>query len=310
VKQAVPEGTAVSGVSFSPLIETAIGVVFVWFLASALCSGIVELVSSSLGFRATNLWQTLDHALGTPPKSPPLAGVSAARMMRKVEPSSGSMLDTFVESLPGVTQDELRRVRRIDPAVASEALVAAWQSNPAMFNATQLGQLMSRLPDTVQQDANQLREWFANWFDGEMKTSTVVFRRNIRWWTALVSIIIVVVCGLDSIGLVQRLYHEPTERLLIEAEADHAATKGADLCPAQGEQDKTFQEKLACAQHTAQDLSGLRVSLWQVPEQDRSSWWLIAFGFAATIAAIAAGAPFWFDVLRRLTGLRRAPPTT
>ena len=251
-----------SGVSFSPLIETAIGLVFVWFLASALCSGIVEAVSSSLGFRATNLWQALDHALGTPPKSPQLAGMSAARMMRKVEPSSGSMLDAFVESLPGVTQGQLRRVHRIDAAVASEALVAARQSNPTMFNATQVGQLMSRLPDTVQQDADKLREWFANWFDGEMNTLTVVFRRNIRWWTALVSVIIVVVCGLDSIGLMQRLYHAPTERVLIEAEADRAATKGADPCPAEGGQDKTYQEKLACrAAHRSGLVRAPRVAL-------------------------------------------------
>jgi hypothetical protein len=35
------------------------------------------------------------------------------------------------------------------------------------------------------------------------------------------------------------------------------------------------------------------------------NWWLHLAGVAATAVALVLGAPFWFDILKRLTGIRR-----
>jgi hypothetical protein len=60
------EGGDVNGVPATTLVETAIGLIFVWFLSASLCSGIFEAIGAALGFRATHLWRALGQALGAP----------------------------------------------------------------------------------------------------------------------------------------------------------------------------------------------------------------------------------------------------
>jgi hypothetical protein len=290
------------GNSTSPLIETALGLVFVWFLAATLCSGIVELVSSVFAFRASALWRTLGHALDDAPKIPEVALVSAAKMTTKVEPRTGSVLEAFVENVPGVTAQQTKRVKQIDTRVAAEALIATRHAHPDDFAATQLGKLVENLPSEVKSDAEKLEAWFGRWFDGTMSGLTATFRRSIRWWTVLVSVVIVVACGIESVGLAERLYDQPAQQAVLTAQADQAlaAGEGSADCKA-----KTVQGRFECAKDSIDELSGLEISVWQVPDHDRLDWWFLVLGFGATVAAIAAGAPFWFDVMRRLSGLRK-----
>jgi hypothetical protein len=314
-----------SGFSLSPLIETAIGLVFFWFLAATLCSGIVEAVASVFAFRAATLWRALEHQLTPGATDRSVALKSAAKMGTAVDaPAAATPLGQFVDFIPGVTPNALKRVSQVDGAVAADALFATRASSPAAFDATQLGKLVQHLPTEITTDALQLRDWFGRWFDGEMKALGDVYRRNIRWWAFLVSVLIVLPFGLDSVSFGQRLYQEPAQRALIEAQATKLANAGAqvpDLCEKKSSDTKVggassnqstqqtdtaadLKDKVACAQKLAQQLSGLKVALWwQVPELQRNDNWLVALGLVLTIAAIALGAPFWFGVLRRLTGL-------
>jgi hypothetical protein len=288
--------------SMAPLLETAIGLVLMWFVAATLCSGITEMVSTALGFRASALWHTLGQALGTPEKSPNVALVSAAKMARKVTPDGGSVLDRFVDNVPGVVREQTKRVKSIPTEVASMAIVATRNAHPSDFSKTQLGTLVENLPAEIKDDANALRDWVGHWFDGTMSSLSAKFRRNIRWWTVPVSVVIVVGFGAESIGFAQRLYHQPTQQVATEAAARRIVAGGT----AASECKKTkLADQAACVKATANQLTGLEVSFWLVPDHDRLDWWWAILGFAVTVAAIAAGAPFWFDVLRRLTGLRK-----
>ena len=291
----------------SPLIETAIGLVFLWFLAATLCSGVVELVSSMFSFRASSLWRTLDQALGKPAKAPNVAAVSAAKMARKVEPAPGSTLAKFVEHVPGVTAGETKRVKEIDPKVAADALVATREENTNEFADTQLGKLVADLPPSVRDDADELRKWFERWFDGAMSTLSATFRRNIRWWTVVASVLIVGILGLESIGFAQRLYDQPAQQAVITAQAEAAVTAGED---AKNCKDTSTKGRFNCAKDTVDELSGLKVSVWEIPADQRPAVLRIILGFLVTVAAIAFGAPFWFDVMRRLSGLRKVSTTT
>lgn len=301
------------GVDATPLLETAIGLVFLWFLAATVCSGVVQLVSSALGFHANTLWRTLERALGTDEQAPNAAIVSAAKMSKKPKPCPGTMVDRFIENVPGVSTAKVKRVKQIGTNVAAQALVATRNDHPDDFAATQLGKLVEHLPDDIRNDEEKLRQWLARWYDDTMSTLSATFRRNIRWWTVVASIVIVGVLGLESIGFAERLYQQPTQRAVVTAQAKAAVAAGkknVDGGLTQCKKVEGTKNTYKCAKATVSELSGLKVSLWEVPEDKRPDWWWTLLGLAVTVGAIAAGAPFWFDVMRRLSGLRKSTPTT
>ena len=71
----------------------------------------------------------------------------------------------------------------------------------------------------------------------------------------------------------------------------------------------------ACVTDALNAQTGLNVvdnALWVTPSgwadqwstYDRQ-WWVHLIGIIATAVALILGAPFWFDILKRLTGIRR-----
>ena len=297
-----------AGSTLSPILETAIGVVLVWFVVASLCAGIVELIGSVFGFRAKHLWRGLKRALGDDAKGEGVALAEAARLTRKVTTPTAGVIEDFVEHLPGVTADSLKRVPYVGAPAAALALVAARRAGPSTFDATQLGALVRGLPVTVTNDVDKLREWFERWFDSEMESLRISYRKNVRWWAALVALFVVGGLALDSVGLATRLYRQPTERTLLQAQAEHLF--GTDVAGAQAPdppcQEGSFETRLECVRMAAADIDVLHVSVWQLPEKRRWTWPVIG-GMLVTFAAMAAGAPFWFDVLRRLMGSKPAP---
>ncbi|PKE66771.1 hypothetical protein CW663_11530 [Macrococcoides caseolyticum] len=114
------------------------------------------------------------------------------------------------------------------------------------------------------------------------------------------ALVVVPVLGLDSIGLATRLHRQPAERTFLQAQADDLFGTQAPQSCANGSVD----ERVKCSRDAAAKLSGLRVSAYQIPKEERGPAYLLLLGFAVTFAAVTAGAPFWFGILQRLTGTK------
>lgn len=310
-----------SGLFNSPLADTALGLVVVWFAAASLCSGVVEVIASALGFRAKHLWRSIARLLddsGTADE-PGVAAADALRLAKS--PGTGTLespLYEFIDALPGITHESIKRVGNVDPASAAEALATLDKSRN--FKKTQLGKLVSRLPSTITQDTERMREWLERWLNGHLDTVSKNYRRNVRWWSALFALAIVLGGGLDTIGLAERLYNQPAERTLLIAEANRVVRDGTDEQNACDDSSRTspdtgvsarptFDQRLECAQARADALTGLKVSSWQDPPSGKCAWLWFSIGILLSWVAVLAGAPFWFDVLKRLMGTRAQAPT-
>jgi hypothetical protein len=323
----------------SPLGETVIGLVVIWFLVASLASGIVELIASALGFRAKHLWRVLGRALDTTQSELGPAVVEAAHLSTK-PPNPSVLLAKFLTLVPSGGANATKRIRNIDPRVAATALVGV--VNEPEFDDTQLGKLVAGLPSDVRQAPDKLREWIEHWFDGLAQSMQAGYRRRIRWWAGLVAVFVVGVGGIDSLGLASRLYHDPIERALLVTEAERvvappestttvvgqqppASTPTTIACPppAAGEGSTTKTEsttttdyvtglgdRLRCVQDAASAVRVLRVSVWQDWHSHRPTtfvaWVRLIAGLLASWAAVLFGATFWFSVLKRLMGLRSA----
>ena len=223
----------------------------------------------------------------------------------------------FIRVVPGATSTTIKRIKSLTTAEAADAFLYAMTSEPVEFKRTEIGQLLDRLPESAEMTLEEKRKWFERTFDSQMARLTAGYRSRIRWWAALAGLIIAFGFGLDAIGLTERLYADPAQRAVLIAEADKVAEPGV-TCEAENGDDvecETLEARLDAARDAARDLNRLEVSLWQLDgdnnPDDSASWLRAVAGMLLTAAAIAAGAPFWFDVLRRLMGLRSgaAAPT-
>jgi hypothetical protein len=301
------------GVLDAPLVEVVIGLVVVWFTAAVAASGLVELAGTLLGFRAKHLWRVLGRALSQPGDSAQPAAATEAFGLARVRPQElardNDVVGGFVTNLPGVTPADMKRVKLIEPENAAAALAAI--RGQAGFAATQLGELYGNLPPEVRDQADEAKRWFQDWFDGYMARASAVFRQSMRWWAVPAAVVVVGVCGIDSIALAEALFEDPTQRALVVAEAEQAVADGDTGCtPAdQGDGDDpeaALEERLDCVRDVGDDIEGLQVSVWQSGGDDLDGW--AVPGFLVSVAAVSAGAPFWFSILKQAMALRR-PPT-
>lgn len=308
------------GVLDAPLVEVVIGLVVVWFTAAVAASGLVELVGALLGFRAKHLWRVLCRALSPPAESAQPAAATEAFGLARVKPrqlaEGNDVINGFVANLPGVTPADMKRVKLIEPENAAEALAAI--RGRAGFAATQLGELYDSLPPEVQGQADEAKRWFQEWFDGYMVRASAVFRQSMRWWAVPAAAVVVGVCGIDSIALAEALFEDPTQRALVVAEAEQAVADGDTGCtPADqggadggdgdgGDPAAGLEERLDCVREVGDDIEGLQLSMWQSGGDDLDGW--AVPGFLVSVAAVSAGAPFWFSILKQAMALRR-PPT-
>ena len=293
--------------SAPPLLEVAIGLVFIWLVASALSAGIVEVVASALGFRAKHLWRELGKLLedhGAAARD--TAVIEAARLAQTLPPPPPA-LDAFIR-VPGVTADSAKRVRHVDTAVAADALTAV--ATQSQFASTELGRLTTSLPPSVTGDPVKLRTWLSRWLDGRMDDVSRMYRSNVRWWAAVAALLVVGMAGLDSIGLAQALLDEPLERAVITAEAVRAVEVGDQTAIERCDKDD-LRTRVTCLREEATGLGALDLSVWQRPSpRTWGGWGLLVLGFLLSWAAVTAGAPFWFSVLKRLMGVRSLPTKT
>lgn len=312
------------GLFSSPLVQTAIALVGVWFVAALVCSGIIQLVGMALGFKAKNLWLALGTMLETPTsgtKPKRSASEAGALLKRLPTPEPGTPFAEVIQMLPGVTRDTLVRVSAIDREAAVSALTRAASIEAgsadavtirADFANTPLGQVVTALPDGIQHDAVKLRGWFDQWFDGQMSHLSRTYRSHIRWYTAFVGIVFALVLHVDSLSVAKELYAKPTTRQLLVAEAERAVADGD--ASAVGCKEKDLEAQARCIERQVDKFESfdvIAVHSWPPKWPDGPIGWQL-IGIAITAGAIAAGAPFWYDVLRRLMGLKpkAAPQAT
>ncbi|MEP6595030.1 MAG: hypothetical protein ABJA71_03745, partial [Ginsengibacter sp.] len=167
-----------------------------------------------------------------------------------------------------------------------------------------------------------------NWYDSSMERVTgALKKRYSRPATFVVAVIITCLLNADSVAIAKYLYSNPETRTKIAMQA-YDATKDNDL----KEQVRQMQVKSATSSNDSmsveeikniitkkitdinkakQGLNDVMPLMWKHGElRDANGRFsgLLLFskitGFLATILAIMMGAPFWFDLLNKISNMR------
>ena len=189
----------------------------------------------------------------------------------------------------------------------------------------------------TQSEIELFRSKIENWYDSSMDRLTgALKKRYSRPTTFVVALVIACLLNADSIAIAKYLYSNPEIRTKIAMQA-YDATKDSALKeqvrqmqvkPGSSSSDSmsieeiknTITKKITDINKVKQGLSDVMPLTWKHGElnsADGKFSGLLLFskitGLLATILAIMMGAPFWFDLLNKISNLRSTgarPPTT
>jgi hypothetical protein len=171
------------------------------------------------------------------------------------------------------------------------------------------------------------------WFDDAMTRLSGWYKRKAQLTALIIGLILAILLNIDSINVATTLWREPTLRQQLVAQAEAYAKANPELPAGGGNAGKTvaqLQEDLKDltipfgwettavflqANQTCQILPVSKNAVWGVWSGNSckkvanaptdSTGWLAKFaGIIFTAMAAAQGAPFWFDILKKLVNVR------
>jgi hypothetical protein len=206
-----------------------------------------------------------------------------------------------------------------------------------------LAPTMKRLWEAASGQIDAFRGNVESYLEGELKRLSGYYRRSIRIVMFSLAFLVAVLGGIDAISVGRNLWRNPEDRAALVSLADGVASgttatntdpnaastveglaliqqKCSDAHPPDEATINTPEEAAAayakvrnCVGDALDHLTGVGVidhALWMDPGawwHDWANWrfWLHAVGIVATALALMLGAPFWFDLIKRATGLRK-----
>ncbi|MBX3317986.1 MAG: lipase family protein [Phycisphaeraceae bacterium] len=271
------------------MLDLLIGLVFVYFALSIVCSALLEAISGWLNVRG----KTLSRGIHT---------------MLDEEGRTGGLADTVFEDpvIRGLSEGD-RYPSYIKPEVFSGALLRAVEAkgglSPGLTETIARGLEQSGLGDAGKVlaqiyrdtggDAERVKEEVAAWYAMSMERVTGWYKRWTMGVLLVVGLVVAAGTNADTIRIIRLL---STDSKVREALVEHA--QGAELSGA-GTREQAKRELLKIG-----PVIGWTEGEWEEIRKDPGTALSKLLGLTITAFAITFGAPFWFDVLKKLANLR------
>jgi hypothetical protein len=158
-----------------------------------------------------------------------------------------------------------------------------------------------RLLEDAGNDRDRFRSGVEDWFDEQMGRLSGWYKRRVQRWIIGYGIALTVLFNVDTLGIADALWRTPTERAAAAAVASAAAGKDINSVDTSLDGLRGLAVPIGwSAAHTQDRVSADPRRVPATPAQ-----WLIKLaGWSITVAALAFGAPFWFDALGKLVRVR------
>jgi hypothetical protein len=316
-----------------PALDVAIGLAFLFFLLSTICSAINEGIAAVFAWRAKNLEDAIARLLGEAVQKDKKA-LTGNRLTDQVlrhwrisaltkDPSSDKprnnrpsyiparafsrALSEVVAGLPVPAVDETGQPTETKPVVdkppwelADDELMAAVTEVLGNLPAGQGRDFLQKAAKIAGDDLERFRTEVENAFDDTMVRASGWYKRHVQVALTVIAIGVTLTLNVDSVRVADRLWKSPELRASVAATATQAASAGKQSPETVGKSvNKVNELNLpigwggANAPATGHEFLGI---VRRIP------------GWIFTILALSLGAPFWFDLLSRLARLRNSGP--
>ena len=318
----------------SALLDVIIGVVFVFLLTSLVCSSVGDQISEWLRWRAKGLEEGLrNYVTGDQDL---LAGLYANPLIDSLVPEEPWITKTL-SKLPligGTISHRKEMPVNIPAKTFTLALFDLFIPN-AMGETTvsQLRASVATLPpnsplrapllsivSTAENNITTVRANIENWYDTTMQKTTKLYQGHMWRFALVLGALVSMFLNIDTISIGKNLWNDAALRSMLVAEANKY-TQGTP------EKDKALDQlnslglpigwQVTVTNPTADPITRL-FSLRFAPtdwlakpnqpaiQVNGGALFFKAFGWLISALAVAQGAPFWFDFLRKLTSIPKS----
>jgi hypothetical protein len=287
--------------SISQALEVVIGLIFVYYVLGSIVSLITQWINEGFETRGRSLERHLMKIVGSRHvgdfvKLPQLQALRPIRYKNWFSVFTSATEPKMLEKVPASTL--------VESYFDFVGLTASKE-----FEADELKELINAFPESEGKQAmlkwvgqgvtniEELRKRTTMYFSGVMEQASATFRSNARSFVIILSILITLLLGTDSIQLAQTLWNNAGVRALAVAQAELVVRQD----DAEARMDDLIQQLL--------DLNIVRIGWWQTELPSAGSTaldWakfmgLKMLGLGLTAAAISQGSSFWYDLLKKIT---------
>jgi hypothetical protein len=276
----------------SEIIDVAIGMVFIYVLLALISSAVNEWITSLSRLRSKNLEAGIRNLLNDPEgnalakkmyEHPLISGLARQKGRPSYIPARSftrALFDIIApadpDGKPAVLEDIRKKIADLPDHKLQRSLLI----------------LIDDAGDNLQQARKNVEEWFddamdrvAGWF--KRKTQLIIF---------LVALLVSVVTNADTFTLANAFWQDDALRQAVASSAVEYQEQnpGETTDPA---------EKIT---KITEQMQALQIPVgWEQPLPATFKEWLMKIlGLLFTTAAVSLGAPFWFDVLSKVSNLR------
>ncbi|MEV3980257.1 hypothetical protein [Nonomuraea sp. NPDC049758] len=171
--------------------------------------------------------------------------------------------------------------------------------------------------ETAQRDLDRFRQGVETWFDGEMERLSMLYKRYVKWVVAVLGLLVTLLFTMDGLEYGKTLLRDNAFRASVTAVAEAGPAAYDELKARCGQSDpvpcitETLSEP-AMVQMLQHALVSIAIPAEGDPtlHWNGATWWSRLTtpshwpGYLLTYVALLFGAPFWWDVFRRITGIK------
>lgn len=292
------------------MLETVAALAFVYALLSVVASAFKELLEAAVQRRKKDLKGALEDLL-----SP-----EGALALLKQGPIQALMHGSHAGRRDDTSLDRLLQNYRQWPSYIEPATFAQ-----VALHMRQLNELKDcKFTDALVHysgRADELARHVEQLYTQRMERLGGSFKRNAQWWLLGLGMLCAVVMDADTLRLARDLGQDQTRRAMVTAMAQHTVTldqlkTGCSQQQGLHPDELKPDQLLACVDASLPGVLGWSAAeqerlcrLWQRPGAAGTLglvWALLLklIGYLLTAAAVSMGAPFWFDVLNKVSNLR------
>jgi hypothetical protein len=326
-----------------PILDLVVGIIFIYFLLSIISSSALEIVLTAFKLRAKMLESWLKTIFDKPYPQPgekkttlgkvimdhcsvtALSGEDAAPSYIDAKNFASALLER-ISFDPANPQKVPANLDEYIAAIAKTTTLSTELQRVFLTYAVEAKQTYQVLTVKTGSDIDLFRQKVENWFDTSMERVSGKLKSTYsRPITFVIAILTAVLLNADSIVVAKYLYNNPEARTALAAKAYMAGdtsktrkqiqVKGITTPGSQKVTDsliKVVNGKIADIAKAKAALNdsiplGWGTGEWRFQNQGKFSWRLFftkLIGLFGTVLAIMMGAPFWFDLLNKISNLR------
>jgi len=304
-------------------LEVVIGLAFVYFVLSLICSALAETISSLQRTRAKMLVGAIENVLSSsdsvteegkalaeqfwahPLVQALVKPVSSTSAGAAASPADGKgpayiPARTFVSALLDLGARNTAKAQaapgeHVNKVVVETKLLDAIEAIPS----APLRQALVAIYHDVGDEAGAFRDAAEKWYDDSMDRVSGWYKRHIQGILWVIAVLVVLFLNVDTLQIATTLWKDPTTRAAVVARADQAVQQGPNSVDV-GKTVRSLELPL-----------GWKLHFGKKPQEiPNDTLGVIAklIGLILTAAALSLGAPFWFDLLSKFMRVRGTGP--